>query len=288
PRPVSAGLPGPDATFNDNLKGNLINTGFEFALNYKVIDTDDISWDIAANAAFLKNEVKNLGSIEFAAGAINGQGLSGDNAQIIKNNYPLYTYYMIEFRGYDAAGNSIYAAADGSDTGLGNSDKKLLDKQPLPKINIGFSTSFSYKSFDISTSFYGAFGHYIYNNTANAYFFKSALLGGRNVTPAVGASPQNGSDPNAASTKYLESGDFLRMGNLTLGYTLRGPGVERFKIKSARFFVSGNNLFVITPYSGFDPEVNTNKVFNGVPSAGIDYLAYPKSKTIAVGINLTF
>lgn len=288
PTPVGAGMPGPDATFNENLVGNLVNSGFEFMLNYKVIDTDDMTWDVSANAAFLKNEVKNMGAIEFLAGGINGQGLTGANAQIIKNNYPLYTYYLYEFRGYDAAGNSIYAAADGSDTGLGNADKKLLDKQPLPKINIGFSTSFSYKNFDASTSFYGAFGHYIYNNTANAYFFKSALLGGRNVTPAVGASPQNISDPNSPSTKYLESGDFLRMGNLTLGYTLRGAGIERFKIKSARFFVSGNNLFVITPYSGFDPEVNTDKSLNGVPSAGMDYLSYPRDKSLAVGLSVTF
>jgi iron complex outermembrane receptor protein len=100
--------------------------------------------------------------------------------------------------------------------------------------------------------------------------------------------PQNGSDPNSPSTKYLEKGDFLRMGNLTLGYTFRGAAMERFKINSARFFVSANNLFVITSYSGFDPEVDTNKALNGVPSAGMDYLSYPRDKSFAVGLNVTF
>lgn len=222
------------------------------------------------------------------AGGINGQGLSGANAEIIKDGYPLYTYFLYDFRGYDASGNSIYAAADGSDTGLGNADKKLLDKQPLPKINLGFSTNFSYKGFDVGASFYGAFGHYLYNNTANAYFFKGALIGGRNVTPEAAATPQVQSDPNSPSTKYLESGDFLRMGNLTVGYTIKGNVLEKLKIKSARFFVSGQNLFVITGYSGFDPEVDTDKALNGVPSAGMDYLSYPREKSIAIGLNVTF
>jgi iron complex outermembrane receptor protein len=64
--------------------------------------------------------------------------------------------------------------------------------------------------------------------------------------------------------------------------------MDKFKIKSARFFVSANNLFVITKYSGFDPEVDTDKALNGVPSAGMDYLSYPKDRSIALGLNVTF
>ncbi|MGL5111047.1 MAG: SusC/RagA family TonB-linked outer membrane protein [Flavobacterium sp.] len=288
PVPQANAQPGPGSNRSVNLPGNLINTGYEVGLNYKIIDSENISWNISANAAFLKNKIENFGSVQLLAGGINGQGLSGAYAELVKDGYPLYTYYLYDFKGYDGSGNSIYTAADGSETGLGNADKVYLDKQPLPKINVGFSSSFTYKSFDASTSFYGAFGHYLYNNTANAYFFKSALLGGRNVTPEVAASPQNGSDPNSPSTKYLEKGDFLRMGNLTFGYTLKGVGMERFKINSARFFVSANNLFVITSYSGFDPEVDTNKALNGVPSAGMDYLSYPRDKSFAIGLNVTF
>ncbi|MFV8370986.1 SusC/RagA family TonB-linked outer membrane protein [Flavobacterium sp. LB2P74] len=288
PVPQATAQPGPGSNRSVNLPGNLINKGFEAALSYKVIDTEDMAWDISGNVAFLDNEIKNFGSVSLLAGGINGQGLSGANAEIIKDGYPLYTYFLYDFRGYDATGNSIYAAADGSDTGLGNADKKLLDKQPLPKINLGFSTNFSYKRFDVGASFYGAFGHYLYNNTANAYFFKGALIGGRNVTPEAAASPQVQSDPNSPSTKYLESGDFLRMGNLTVGYTFKGDVLEKLKIKSARFFVSGQNLFVITGYSGFDPEVDTDKALNGVPSAGMDYLSYPREKSIAIGLNVTF
>jgi TonB-dependent starch-binding outer membrane protein SusC len=288
PVPQASAQPGPASNRSVNLPGNLINTGFEVALNYKILDNEDMSWTVSGNAAFLDNKIENFGSVQLLAGGINGQGLSGAYAEVIKDNYPLYTYFMFDFQGYDAAGNSIYTDVAGAPTGLGNADKKYLDKQPLPTVNYGFSTSFTYKGFDASTSFYGAAGHYLYNNTANAYFVKSALLGGRNVTPAVGASAQNGSDPNSPSTKFLEKGDFLRMGNLTFGYTLTGPTMDKLKIKSARFFVSANNLFVITNYSGFDPEVDTDKALNGVPSAGMDYLSYPKDRSIALGLNVTF
>ncbi|MDR6844160.1 SusC/RagA family TonB-linked outer membrane protein [Flavobacterium granuli] len=288
PVPQASTQPGPASNRSVNLPGNLINDGIEVSLSYKIIDSNDMSWSVSGNAAFLKNKMTNFGSVSLLAGGINGQGLTGANAEIIKDGYPLYTYYLYDFRGYDATGNSIYGAADGSDAGLGNAAQVLLDKQPLPKINMGFSTSFTYKSLDAGMSFYGAFGHYLYNNTANAYFFKSALLGGRNVTPEVGSSPQNGSDPNSPSTKYLESGDFLRLGNLTVGYTFRGAYMDKIKLSSARLFVSGENLFVITSYSGFDPEVDTNKALNGVPSAGMDYLSYPKDKSFSVGLSVTF
>ncbi|WP_245792572.1 SusC/RagA family TonB-linked outer membrane protein [Flavobacterium fryxellicola] len=289
PVPAASSQPGPPAPRFVNLAGNLINKGVEVSLNYSVINTQDFTWDISGNASFLSNEVKNFPGF-IATGALNGQGLSGAYAQVVTTNYPAYTYYLYEWRGYDADGMSIYADAAGNDTGLGTADKKLLDKQPLPKINVGFNTSLAYKGFDASASFYGAFGHYIYNNTTNANFAKSAFSGdpGKNITLEVATSPQSTADVSAPSTRYLEKGDFFRMGNLTVGYTFKGDVIERFKMKSARFFVNASNLFIITSYSGSDPEVDTDKSLNGVPSAGMEYLSYPREKSVAVGINVTF
>ncbi|SDZ87920.1 iron complex outermembrane recepter protein [Flavobacterium gillisiae] len=287
PVPAAATQPGPPSPRFKNLAGNLINKGIEVALSYKIINSEDLNWDISGNASFLKNEMTNFAGF-ISTGGLNGQGLSGAYAQVITNDKPIYSYYMYEWRGYDASGNSIYADAAGNDTGLGTAAKKLLDKQPLPKINVGFSTGLNYKGFDASASFYGAFGHYIYNNTSNAYFFKGAFLGGRNVTQEVATSPQAAGDPNSPSTKYLEKGDFLRLGNLSFGYTLTGNYLERIKVKSARVFVNAANLFVITSYSGTDPEVDTDKSLNGVPSAGIEYLSYPRDKSVSVGLNVTF
>jgi iron complex outermembrane receptor protein len=287
PVPAAASQPGPPSPRFVNLSGNLINKGLEVSANYKIIDSEKLTWDIAANASFLSNKMENfVGFIQ--AGALNGQGLSGAYAQVVTNNEPIYSYYMYEWRGYDSTGSSIYADAAGADATLGLAAKKLVGKTGLPKMNLGFSTNVTYKNFDAAVSFYGAFGHYLYNNTANAYFFKGAYLGGRNVPASVATSAQSQADPNSPSTKYLEKGDFLRMGNLTLGYTFTGASLEKLKIKSARFFVNGQNLLLFTNYSGFDPEVNTDKSLNGVPSAGIDYLSYPRSKAFALGLNVTF
>jgi TonB-dependent starch-binding outer membrane protein SusC len=287
PVPAAATQPGPPSPRFKNLPGNLINKGIEVALSYKVIDKEDFSWDVSGNASFLKSEMTNFAGF-ISTGALNGQGLSGAYAQVITNNKPIYSYYIYEWRGYDANGQSIYADAAGNDTGLGTAAKKLLDKQPLPKISVGFNTSFTYKNFDLSASFYGAFGHYIYNNTTNAYFFKGAFAGGRNVTPEAATSAQDAGDPNSPSTKYLEKGDFLRMGNLTFGYNFKSDAIERFKMKSARLYINASNLFVITKYSGTDPEVDTDKTLNGVPSAGMEYLSYPRDKSVSFGLNVTF
>ncbi|WP_100208535.1 SusC/RagA family TonB-linked outer membrane protein [Flavobacterium frigoris] len=287
PVPAAATQPGPASPRFKNLPGNLINKGVEVALSYKVIEKEDFSWDVSGNASFLKNEMTNFAGF-ISTGGLNGQGLSGAYAQVITNDKPIYSYYMYEWRGYDSTGNSVYADAAGNDTGLGTAAKKLLDKQPLPKINVGFNTNFSYKNFDLGASFYGAYGHYIYNNTTNAYFFKGAFLGGRNVTQEAATSEQAQGDPNSPSTKYLEKGDFLRLGNLTFGYTVKGAILDRFKMSTARLYVNASNLFVITSYSGSDPEVDTDKTLNGVPSAGMEYLSYPRDKSVSVGLNVTF
>jgi TonB-dependent starch-binding outer membrane protein SusC len=288
PIPLAATVPAPDSQRFKNLKGNLINKGLEVTLNYKIINKEDLTWDFSANAAFLNNKMTNFGLQSAQTGGLNGQGLTDAYTQVIQNDLPIYTYYMYEFQGYDSGGNSIYTNAAGENVGLAFAEKKLLDKQPLPKVSLGFSTAFAYKGFDVSTSFYGAFGHYLYNNTTNALFFKGSLIGGRNVTEEAASSNQDPGDPNSPSTKYLEKGDFLRMGNLTFGYTVKGNVLDKLKIKTARFYVNGANLLLFTKYSGFDPEVDTDKQVKGVPSAGLDYLAYPREKSVAVGLNVTF
>ena len=277
--PSTSGQPSPQGIKYVNLPANLTNKGVEISLNYKAIATNDLTWDVSGNVAFLSNSIKNLGASNvYNVGAIHGAGLTDSYVQRIQDGYPLYTYYLPTFTGYDTNGISQYADAGAS---------KMLDKQPLPKMTVGFSTSLSYKEFDFSTSLYGNFGNYLFNNTNVALFFQNQL-GGKNVTPSVANSVQSRSDANTPSTKYLEKGDFIRMGNLTLGYNFKGQVIERLKMKSARLYVNGSNLFVITKYSGFDPEVDTNKTLNGIPSAGIDYLSYPKARTFSVGLNVTF
>ena len=246
-----------------------------------------MSWSISANASFLDNEITNFPGF-IPTGNINGQGLSGAFAQVIANNSPLFNYYIFEFRGYTDSGSSLYTQPDGSAGPLGSASKILdPDFQPLPKTNIGFSTNFSINNFDIGTTFYGQFGHYIYNNTANAYFFRGAFPT-RNLPLSIIESGQSAADPNTPSTKFLEKGDFLRWSNLTIGYTFDSNIAERINASSLRVYLNANNLATFTNYSGFDPEVAIDKGRNGVPSAGMDYLAYPRSRAYSLGINLTF
>ena len=201
------------------------------------------------------------------------------------SGHPLYSYYVFEFRGYDNTGASLYTQPDGTAGPLGTA-VKVLDKQALPKTNIGFSTSLSFGDWSFSTSFYGALGHYIYNNTANAYFFRGAYET-RNIPASVISSGQAVADPNSPSTKFLEKGDFIRWSSLNIGYDISNA-LNVSRISSARIYLNADNLATFTNYSGFDPEVATDKSIDGVPSAGMDYLAYPKSRTYTLGINLTF
>ncbi len=268
-----------------NLPGNLVNDGFEFNLNYDVVDHDDFKWSVSGNASFIKNK-SHFDVFEFTGG-INGQGLSGASAEVIANNKPLYTYFLLNFQGFDAQGNNLFTDPNGG-TDAALAVPGFTGKQPLPKVNVGFTTSINYKSWDFSTSLYGAFGNYIYNNTANALFFAGAYNGGNNVTVKVGSSNEAPGNPNAASTRFLERGDFLRLSNLTIGYTFKNAFLTKMKLKSARLYANGDNLFVITGYSGFDPEVDTSHSLNGVPSAGIDYLSYPRATTVSLGLSVSF
>ena len=163
----------------------------------------------------------------------------------------------------------------------------LSGKTGLPNLNIGFNTSFRYKKFDFTTSWYGQFGHYLYNNTANAYFYTSAFNGGRNMPISYVQQGQSGSDVATPSSLYLEKGDFIRLGNIGLGYTFDTS--ENKYIDGFRLFFNGANLLTFTDYSGFDPEVSVSKSNeNGVPSAGIDYLGYPNNKSFTFGVSVKF
>ena len=287
PTDPAGGVPGASIKRFINLDGTLENSGVEFSMNYDAITSDDLDFSVGANVSYVHNEMKNFNRIEFTGG-LNGQGLSGSQVQVIREGESLFTYYTKEWAGFDANGLSQYYRADGSITNLSDAPDKLLSgKSGLPDFNVGFNTSLRYKKFDFTTSWYGQFGHYIYNNTANAYFYASAFNGGRNMPISYVSSGQSASDVATPSTLYLEKGDFFRLGDLGIGYTF---DTQKMKyINSLRVFFNGTNLLTITNYSGFDPDVSVAKPnSNGVPSAGIDYLGYPNSKSFTFGLNVKF
>jgi iron complex outermembrane receptor protein len=137
--------------------------------------------------------------------------------------------------------------------------------------------------------FAGQFGQYVYNNTKNAFFIAGSINNARNVTPDVLTSGEGGNAEASVSTRFLEKGDFVRMQNLTIGYNVP---MQSGAIKKLRLSLNAQNLFLITNYTGLDPEVSSNPadsdLLNGLPTAGIDYAAYPRPRTFTIGLNASF
>jgi outer membrane receptor protein involved in Fe transport len=259
-----------------NLPGNVRNKGVELGLNFQAIQGSVFSWDVSYNMTIIKNKIENFGNRNVITGNIDGQGLSGAYAQFFGNNYPLYSFNVPNYSGLDANGFGIYPQ------GI---DVSSPQGSPLPKFTAGLTNNFTYKNFSLSFFLTGATGFYIYNNTANAFFYKGNLVSGRNVTKEVAATNENPLNSAEVSTRFLEKGDFLRLSNATVGYTFPVKGKT---IKTLRVSLTGQNLFLITSYSGLDPEINTDKQRNDVPSRGIDYTAYPKARTFTIGLNAGF
>ena len=258
-----------------NLDADILNTGVELGLTLVAVDNGDFSWDINGNVAFNRNEVTRLSTL-LNTGDIDGQGLTGAFAQRIAEGQPLFAFFLREFGGYDEEGITIYPEGD---------VQQFVDASPLPTVNAGLTNFFTYKGLDVSIFFTGQFGHYIYSNTANAFFTAGALAAGRNVTSdVVGNGESRGNAPDV-STRFLEKGDFVRLQNASIGYRI--PTGDSF-IRGLRISVSGQNLLTFTNYSGQDPEVNVNKALDEVPSLGIDYTPYPRARTILLGVNVSF
>lgn len=259
-----------------NLPGRVINKGIEVGLNLNAVTKTNFSWEVLYNMTFVDNEVKDFGNRNVITGNINGQGLSGAYAQLITNGSPLASFNVPIFGGFDSNGLGLYPNADAG-TILGSA---------IPKFSAGLTNNFGFGKFTASFFLNAVTGFYIYNNTANAYFLKGNLGTGRNVTKEVASSPENPLNSGEVSSRFLEKGDFLRLANANLGYTFNVSNMKTFK--SLRVSLSGQNLFLLTNYTGLDPEINTNKERNGVPSRGIDYTAYPSARTFTLGLNANF
>lgn len=258
-----------------NLPGLVTNKGLEFSLNVQAVKKTKFNWDIAYNMSFLKNVAKNVNKT-INTGAVSGQGLSGAFAQIIKDDYPLYTWKMLDYQGLDKDGFAIYA----------NGAQDAIFGSALPTFTAGLTNNFTFGRWNASMFLNTSRGFYVYNNTANALFLKGALKTAHNVTNEVGNSNENSINPGSVSSRFLEKGDFIRMSNLLVGYNFNLKKTKTIKSISAT--LSGQNLFLISDYSGLDPEVNVDKNIDGVASRGFDYAGYPKARTFSLGINVGF
>jgi iron complex outermembrane receptor protein len=270
--------PAPASKYWTNLSGNVINAGVELSLNADIIQKKNILVNLGINASYIKNTLQNYTGPTVLTGAINGQGLTGASAQQFINGKPLNAFFIGKYTGLDKDGKATYEGDPNF--------QKFYFGSPNPTTLLGFSASATIKKLSISTNFIGAFGHYIYNNTTQAALAISNIKGNRNIAQSVfnASTPEDAGNSQPVSNRYLEKADNLRLGNMTFSYKVGNIGNT---IKNLNLFLTGQNLFVITRYSGFDPEVNTPKAIGNVPSFGIEYTPYPAARTFIFGINFS-
>ncbi|HEY6954033.1 MAG TPA: SusC/RagA family TonB-linked outer membrane protein, partial [Flavisolibacter sp.] len=266
--------PAPASIYFINLPANLINKGFEVSLSVAAIEKKNFTWDIsgyyAKNNNNLENFTQNGKDIQILTGQINGQGVSGTLGQIITNNQPVNEYYLKPFQGYDRNGNQIIGA------------DPAFAGDPNPKSSYGISTTLSFNKLSVILNGGGDAGYLIYNNTATSVTNISGIANGRNIDKKAFNSDEMPTSAVGASARFLEKGDYFKLRNATISYDF---GIVGKYLRGMHAFVTGNNLLVITKFSGFDPEVNIDKSNNGYPSRSIEYIPYPTARTISVGVN---
>jgi len=268
--------PGPAATTWINLPGHLKNDGIEATVDASIVKTQNFSWDLAVNYASNHNIITDFYApgtktvLAINTGQINGQGVSGTLGQIITNNQPVDEFYLKPFGGFDQKGNQIIGA---NPEFAGN---------PNPTSLFGIATTLRYKRLTLSLNAGGSAGFKIYNNTATSVTNIAGISNGRNIDQNAYNSAEQPSSGVGASTRFLEDGTYFKLRNASITYNIGNVGNY---IKNLNVYVSGSNLFVITGFSGFDPEVNIDKNNNGYPSTSIEYIPYPTPRSVQVGVN---
>jgi iron complex outermembrane receptor protein len=168
---------------------------------------------------------------------------------------------------------------------VNNTDTLLFQGSPLPKYSWGINNTLRYRNFDLSFFIEAVQGNLIFNNTA-ALLDKSNLNQAKNALTVYVADEAGFKNSTKVSNRYLEDGSYVRLTNATLGYNFNVS--ETKWIRNLRLYVSGSNLFLITDYSGYDPDVSAPADMNGVRSFGIDLTSYPKARTLLFGLNVIF
>jgi iron complex outermembrane receptor protein len=215
------------------------------------------------------------------------------NAQRLEAGHPIGAFYGPVFTGIDGDGNETYRTADGgTTTALGDAERAYIGNA-VPDFTYGLNLDLQYGDFDVSAFFRGSQGADVFNNTALEFTTKSNLGQSINVLEEALNDGTNENHVPVYSSRWVEDASFFRLDRLTLGYNVPS-GVTSY-LRRARIYASGRNLFVLTPYNGYDPEVNTNVTGQDLgfrtlarPARGIDYASYPRQRTFTLGVELGF
>ena len=257
--------------------GSFSTKGIEFTLNAAVVKNDNFNWNINFNATAFKRRIDELAYGADILLGDTGAG-TGGTAQILREGFAPYSFYVFK-QLYDASGTPIEGAyADLNGDGIINDSDKYIYKNADPKATFGFASTMNYKNFDFSFNARASYGARIYNavNAGRAQY--NSLLNGvlENVPTSVLSTGFNATSDVVLSDIYVENGSFIRLDNVTLGYTF--PKWLEGKA-SLRFFTGVQNALLITDYSGLDPEITNN---------GRDNTIYPRQRSFLFGANVKF
>jgi len=256
--------------------GSLENNGFEAELNWHIVSTSDWSVELGANLTVNNNEITYLGAQSFNVGEISG-GV-GNNVQYNTEGYARNTFYLFS-QVYNEDGTPIedlYVDKTGNGGEVSaNEDNKYLSKSPDADYLVGISGAIAYKNFDFSFAGRLSVGNYVYNNvaSANALYANTYNQSGYTANIPMAINESNFEVAQYWSDLYLEDASFFRMDNISLGYNF-----NLSKKIGGRVSGTVQNAFVISDYSGLDPEVD----------GGIDNNFYPRPRVFMLGFNLNF
>jgi len=284
------------ANINSNI-GTLEGRGVEFVLNTRNIETENLNWTTSFNISSNKNEIESLPNDN--ADIVNGLNINrvGENVA---------SFYLREYAGVDPAnGDALYFLntenADGSlnrnTTTDANEAQRIVAGNPFPELVGGLTNTVRYKDFDFTFTFQGEWGASIYNNggrfqSVNADFYDNQSIdqldrwqqpGDITNIPQARLFGGNGS---AQSTRFLADADFIRLRNITLGYSLPNSVMEKMGLSKIRVYATAINLLTITDYPFEDPEARSD--VNGQNNPGQTFYSAPPAKTITLGININF
>ena len=258
--------------------GSFTTKGIELSVNADVVRGDNFNWNLNFNFTSFQRKINEL---IYNADILVGDNIlgTGTQGQILTEGFSPYSFYLFK-QLYDNAGKPIEGAyADLNGDGIINSNDKYVYRNPDPDATFGLASTLNYKNFDFYFNLRASIGNDIYN----AFEAKNAQYEQRTTGGALGNIPTSVLDTNfnttsnvALSDLYVENASFLRMDNITLGYTF--PKWLEGKA-SLRLFTGMQNAFVITNYSGIDPEITNN---------GVDNTVYPRQRSILFGANVKF
>lgn len=291
--------------------GNLKNSGFEFSISSRNL-TGELSWNTDFNIAWNKNTITNLAGRDNIPNSASLFGI--ESWALLKEGEPVGRFYGLITDGIVQIGDNTgdipnFAAApplepgdrkfvDQNNDGVINGDDRIFIGNAQPDFSFGFNNTFSYKGFDLNFFLQGVSGNEIVNFNK---FLVEQQNGTSNITLEYFANrwtPQNPSDrypkvnadPGLArrfiSDAEVEDGSYLRLKNITLGYTLPSSLLEKYRISNCKIYITGKNLYTLTNYSGFDPEVS--HFGQSATNMGADLGGYPTTKSYVFGINLGF